>query len=236
MDQSSPDQKNVAKPVLRWPVIVGSFLALGLIAGAAIGAARIYGGGDAPVHAASADTASAACTATAAYQEAVDPFLTGDVAAMLVRDEPENLSGLAFNNDDGVAITLADTGDRVRLINLWATWCAPCREEMPWLETMQEERGGDDFEVVAISVDGGSDGKPRAFLEEIEVDGLNFYHDPTIGVFNDLRRNGLALGLPVTILVDEDGCVIANMNGPAHWSSPDAFALIDAALAARPGS
>ncbi len=202
---------------------------------------RIYGSQQADVHAGdtlatTAVEASQCTAATAAIGQAVEPHLQGDVAAMLLRDEPENLSGLNFNNDAGEAITLAQTGARLRLINLWATWCAPCREEMPWLETLQDERGGDDFEVIAISVDGGSDEKPRAFLDEIAVDGLNFYHDPTIGVFNTLRREGLALGLPVTILVDHQGCVVANMNGPAHWSSPDAFALIDAALAAAPGS
>ena len=231
MNEPSPDEKQKTTP-RRWPVTIGIFLALGIVAGATIGAVRIYGSAPASVHA--NDTGTAACAATAAYQAAVEPALTGDVAAMLIRAEPENLSSLAFNNDAGEPITLADTGARLRLINLWATWCAPCREEMPWLETLQDERGGDDFQVVAISVDGGSDEKPRAFLDEIEVDGLTFYHDPTIGVFNELRRQGLALGLPVTLLVDGDGCVIANMNGPAHWSSPDAFALIDAALAARP--
>ncbi|WP_424993007.1 thiol:disulfide interchange protein TlpA [Oceaniradius stylonematis] len=233
MDNPSPD-KNEKRSARRWPLTIGVFVALGLVAGAAIGAARIYGSGGASVHAGQA--ANAHCTATATYQTAIDPLLAGDMAAMAIRDEPENLSALAFNDNAGTPITLADTGKKLRLINLWATWCAPCREEMPWLETLQQERGGEGFEVVAISVDGGSDDKPRAFLDEIGVDGLAFYHDPTIGVFNALKRDGLAFGLPVTLLVDEAGCVIANMNGPAHWSSPDAFALIDGALAARPGS
>lgn len=231
MDNPSPDEKK-NKSARTLPTTIGIFVVLGLVAGAAIGAARIYGSESAPVH---ADTPAtpAQCTATAALQEAVDPLLAGDMAAMLIRSEPENLSTLAFNNNAGEPITLADTGGKLRLINLWATWCAPCREEMPWLDDLQAQRGGKDFEVVAISVDGGSDQKPRAFFDEIGIEHMAFYHDPTIGVFNDMRRQGLALGLPVTLLVDDEGCVIANMNGPAHWSSPDAFGLIDGALAAR---
>lgn len=239
MNEPSSTEHKKGKP-RGLAVTVGIFVALGMAAGVAIGAARIYGSGTADVHATSTPAISAsagpACSATQSVQDAVEPALTGDVAAMLVRDNPEDLSDLAFNNDAGKQITLADTGAKLRLINLWATWCAPCREEMPWLDTLQAQRGGDDFEVVAISVDGGSAEKPRAFLEEIGVRQLAFYHDPTIGVFNQMRRDGLAFGLPVTILVDQEGCVVANMNGPAHWASPDAFALIDAALSARPES
>ena len=204
-------------------LMIGVFVALGLVAGAAIGAARIYGSGGASVHAGQA--ANAQCTATAAYQTAIDPLLAGDMAAMAIRDEPENLSSLAFNDNAGTPITLADTGEKLRLINLWATWCAPCREEMPWLETLQQERGGEGFEVVAISVDGGSDDKPRAFLDEIGVSNLGLYRDASMGVFNTLKKEGLAFGLPVTLMIGKDGCMLGAMNGPAEWASKDAKAL-----------
>ncbi|MEL6819243.1 MAG: TlpA disulfide reductase family protein [Pseudomonadota bacterium] len=171
-------------------------------------------------------------TALEAIKAAVEPTIQGDVAAMAIRNPSEDLGGLTFNDSNGRPITMADTGAKVRLVNLWATWCAPCREEMPYLETLQAERGGDEFGVVAISVDGGGPEKPRNFYQEIGLTTLPFYHDPSIGVFTELKKQSLAFGLPVTLLIDQQNRVIANMNGPAQWASPDAFAMIDAAITA----
>ncbi|MEL6921840.1 MAG: TlpA disulfide reductase family protein, partial [Pseudomonadota bacterium] len=167
-----------------------------------------------------------------AIKAAVEPTIQGDVAAMAIRNPSEDLGALTFNDIDGKMISMADTGQKIRLVNLWATWCAPCREEMPYLETLQAERGGSDFEVVAISVDGGEPRKPLVFYEDIGLETLPFYHDPTIGVFTELKKLGLAFGLPVTLLIDPQNRVIANMNGPAQWASRDAFAMVDAAIAA----
>lgn len=197
---------------------------------AAAGTLGIYGCSDGSGN--GSDTQASGSDALEAIKAAVGPTLTGDIAAMALRNPSENLGQLAFNNASGEAIFMADTGSKIRLVNLWATWCAPCREEMPWLDELQAQRGGDNFEVIAISVDGGSAEKPTAFFNEIGLQNLAFYHDPTIGVFNELKRQGLAFGLPVTILMDRENNVIANMNGPAHWSSPDAFAMVDAAIAA----
>lgn len=152
------------------------------------------------------------------------------MAAMAVRDTADDVSDLQFNDSDGNAISMSDTAGKYRLLNLWATWCAPCRAEMPALDELQRTKGGDKFEVIAISVDGGSEAKPRAFYDEIGLTSLTFYHDPTIGVFNDLKKKSLALGLPVTLLLDENNRVVANMNGPAEWASDDAFRLIDAVV------
>ncbi|MEO0920496.1 MAG: TlpA disulfide reductase family protein, partial [Pseudomonadota bacterium] len=136
-------------------------------------------------------------TALEAIKAAVEPTIQGDVAAMAIRNPSEDLGGLTFNDSNGRPITMADTGAKVRLVNLWATWCAPCREEMPYLETLQAERGGDEFGVVAISVDGGGPEKPRNFYQEIGLTTLPFYHDPSIGVFTELKKQSLAFGLPV---------------------------------------
>ena len=164
-------------------------------------------------------------------KQRIEPLLVGDLAAMAVRESAEDLSELKFNGADGNTITMADTGGKFRLVNLWATWCAPCRAEMPALDELQRQRGGDKFEVIAISVDGGGQEKPRAFFDEIRLKDLTFYHDPTIGVFNDLKRKSLALGLPVTLLLDDNNRVVANMNGPADWASEDALRLVDAVIA-----
>ncbi len=136
-----------------------------------------------------------------------------------------------FISPEGKRVRLADFRGKPVLLNLWATWCAPCRAEMPALDALQKEKGGNAFEVVAVNVDTGDDTKPKKFLKEIGVETLGFYRDPTIALFNEAKTRGLALGLPVTMLIDAEGCLIAHMNGPAEWSSPDAKRLVDAALA-----
>ncbi len=149
---------------------------------------------------------------------------------MLATTEATPLTGLAFKGPDGADLSLADFSGKTVLLNLWATWCAPCREEMPALDALQKSKGGDDFEVVAVNIDRGAEDKPKKFLKDIKIGSLAFYRDDTMGIFNDLKRRALAVGLPVTILIDDEGCMLANMNGPADWASEDAFRLIDVAL------
>lgn len=230
---SGQDVSGKAQRRLSTPALIG----VALVAGALAGAAILYvtgglQGNGAPGLAAGGNVGGEACTGDPALVAAIEPHLTGDIAAMALRDDPVAIGDLAFNNADGEPVSLQGTGAGLKLVNLWATWCAPCREEMPYLDSLQAEKGSDTFSVVALSVDGGDDAKPKAFFEEIGISNLEFYQDPTIGAFNRLKRDGLAFGLPVTLLVDENDCVIANMNGPAHWASPDAFAMVDAALGA----
>ena len=138
---------------------------------------------------------------------------------------------LAFNGPDGKPMTLADHAGKTVLLNLWATWCAPCRAEMPALDALQKDMGSDAFQVIAVNVDTGDDAKPKKFLQEIGVEKLGFYRDSTMALFNDLKKRGLALGLPVPMLIDGQGCLVAHMNGPAEWASQDARKLVEAALA-----
>lgn len=172
---------------------------------------------------------AAACTDKADRARTVAAAATGAVAAMLPADPPQSLKTLAFNGADGMPTTLEAFSGKTLLVNLWATWCAPCRAEMPALDTLQKELGGENFEVVAINIDTGSDEKPKKFLQETGIDALAYYRDASMGVFNDLKRRGLALGLPVTLLVDGDGCLLAHMNGPAEWASEDAKRLVASA-------
>ncbi len=148
---------------------------------------------------------------------------------MLPADPPQSLKGLAFNAPDGKPMTLADRAGKTVLLNLWATWCFPCREEMPALDALQKELGSEKFEVIAVNVDTGDDTKPKKFLAETGIETLGYYRDNTLSLFNELKTRGLALGLPVTLLVDADGCLLAHMNGPADWASEDAKRLIAAA-------
>lgn len=171
------------------------------------------------------------CAAKADSAKTLASAATGHVAAMLPADPPRSLKGLAFSDPQGKPMTIADHSGRTLLVNLWATWCAPCRAEMPALDALEREMGGENFEVVAVNVDTGDDTKPKKFLEETGVASLGFYRENTLALFNDLKKQGLALGLPVTLLIDGDGCLLANMNGPAEWASPEAKKLIEAAQA-----
>lgn len=205
-------------------------VAIAAAAGIAAGAIGVYvTGGLSGNSSAVMSAQEAACAAKTELAARVGEAARGEVAAMLPASPPRSVADLAFNGPDGTPMTLADRSGTTVLVNLWATWCAPCRHEMPALDQLQAELGGDGFEVVAVNVDTGDDTRPRRFLEETRVENLAFYRDSTLGLFNDLKVRGLALGLPVTLLVDDEGCLLAHMNGPAEWASDDAKALIAAA-------
>nr|WP_298098516.1 TlpA disulfide reductase family protein [uncultured Shinella sp.] len=211
----------------------GKLIAIAGLAGLLAGGAAIYVkeslSGNATGAVASADPA--ACPLAAAKAEAITPFSKGQVAAMRTVDEHRTLPDLVFDGPDGKRKTIADFAGKTLLVNLWATWCVPCREEMPALNALQKDLGSDKFEVVAINIDTGDDEKPKTFLDETKVHDLGYYRDASMGVFNTLKKEGLAFGLPVTLLMDDKGCLISAMNGPAAWDSEDAKALINAALA-----
>ncbi|WP_342360888.1 thiol:disulfide interchange protein TlpA [Terrarubrum flagellatum] len=172
-----------------------------------------------------------ACAASKTVAQKVAPLAKGEVAALVVRDNPGALPNLDFVRPDGQAMKLSDFKGKTVLLNLWATWCAPCRKEMPALDRLQESFGGEDFQVVSINIDQRGEDKPHKFLNEIGVTRLVRYADASAKVFSDLKGAGKAFGMPTTILIDRNGCEIGNLAGPAEWSSPDAFALIRAALA-----
>lgn len=173
---------------------------------------------------------SGACQGAVERVKSVSEFSKGQVAAMVAAQPPRPLA-LSFKGPEGQDLKTADFAGKIVLLNLWATWCGPCREEMPALNALQKEMGGTDFEVVAVNIDTGTDEKPRAFLAEYGIDKLGYYRDSSMGVFNSLKKEGLAFGLPVTLVMDKKGCLISAMNGPAAWDSPDAKALITAAKA-----
>ena len=220
------------KKLLPAPRLILAALVAGVLAGAvAVYVSENHLGNDAPAQAAIGQTPDdVACAAKADSAKTIAAAATGQVAALLPADPPQSLKSLAFNGPDGKPMSLADHAGKVTLLNLWATWCAPCRAEMPALDALQKEMGSDRFEVVAVNVDTGDDTKPKKFLGDIGVGTLGYYSDHTMTVFNDVKKRGLALGLPVTMLVDGSGCLIAHMNGPAEWSGPDAKKLVETAL------
>jgi thiol-disulfide isomerase/thioredoxin len=160
----------------------------------------------------------------------IAPLAHGEVAAVSVAQSPKTLPRLAFNDGSGAAKSLADWRGRTVLLNLWATWCVPCRKEMPALDALQAKLGGADFEVVSVNIDTRDPDKPREWLRHVGVNTLAYYADNSAKVFQDLKAIGKAFGMPTTLIVDPNGCELASLAGPAEWASSDAVKLVTAAI------
>ncbi|MEM6849322.1 MAG: TlpA disulfide reductase family protein [Pseudomonadota bacterium] len=171
------------------------------------------------------------CRASAAIGEAVAPLAVGAMQALETFD-PVDVSELPFDTTRGTETTIAELPEEVSVFNLWATWCAPCREEMPHLAALQEARGGQGMNVVAVSIDNNDRNRPEAFLAETNATALAYYREPTLRLFNSLRAAGLVVGMPTTLLVGPDGCTSASLAGAADWGSEEAIAVVDAAVTA----
>ena len=153
---------------------------------------------------------------------------TGTLAAFVVHPEPRPLPEITFLDEEQKPLSLAQWKGRVVLVNLWATWCVPCRKEMPALAKLQQRLGSEDFEVVAISLDRQGAEVARPFLDEVGAEALKLYLDPSTDVLAQFK----AVGLPATMLIDRSGRELGRMFGPADWASPEALLLIETALRA----
>ena len=202
------------------------------IAGVALLAMGIYVTLDARRNGAGA----AACSGAASAAQKLDPLVGGEVAAFQIARTPQKLDELAFTAPNGRPTTLASYSGKVTLLNLWATWCAPCRQEMPALDRLQAALGGDDFTVVPVSIDTAGPERPAQFLQSVGNKNLPLNVDPSTKIFEELKSRSLALGLPVTILLDRNGCHLGHMNGPAEWDSPEGRRLIEAAIGTKSGA
>jgi thiol-disulfide isomerase/thioredoxin len=153
-------------------------------------------------------------------------YATGAVANFNPAPTPAAVPDLTFQDGTGKPLRLSEFRGRLILLNLWATWCVPCREEMPALDALQAAMGSDRFQVLALSVD--KDGLERAgdFLKELKAGHIALYNDPTSRASFQMK----AFGLPTTVLVGPDGHELGRLVGPAHWNTPEAKALIEAAL------
>ena len=154
------------------------------------------------------------------------PLATGAMTTFVYKPQPAALPDIRFLNGSGAEVSLASFRGKVVLLNVWATWCAPCREEMPALDRLQAALGSDSFQVVALAVDkSGVDGA-RKFLADIKTEKLEPFADPTAKVGTQLK----VIGMPTSILIDAEGREIGRLIGPAHWDSPEAKRLIEAQL------
>ena len=206
MTESQPSPAGAGKKRL-------ALIVAGGLAGVAVGLAGVYGF--------SALTGNAggdmACRPAVALAKKVAPFARGEVAAVNVAKSPLKLPDLAFNDASGRPRSRWRAGSgRTVLLNLWATWCVPCRKEMPALDALEGELGGKDFQVVAVNIDTRDPDKPKAFLQDVGVTKLAYYADPSAKAFQDLKSIGRAFGMPTTLLVDPKAAKSAPSPAPPN--------------------
>ena len=165
--------------------------------------------------------------AAVADTSAIEALRDGDMRKLMFHAEPQATPEVTFTAEDGSEMALSDLSGQISVVNFWATWCAPCRAEMPGLSNLQAELGGDDFQVVTFAT--GRNPRPamERFFAEIGVDNLPLHADPK----QKLARSMGVLGLPITVILDRDGNEIARLQGDAHWDSDSAKAIVTALLA-----
>jgi thiol-disulfide isomerase/thioredoxin len=144
-------------------------------------------------------------------------------------DRPTPVAAVTFNDTEGRARSLADFRGKLVLLNIWATWCGPCRTEMPTLDRLQANLGGPDFEVVPVSIDRGGLDAIRKFYNEIGIRNLAMYVDTPGNMLRQVR----ALGLPTTLLIDRAGQEIGRVIGPAEWDAPEIAEFLKPFIANR---
>ncbi|MGV3576927.1 MAG: TlpA disulfide reductase family protein [Devosia sp.] len=215
---------NAAKPVAprRWQ----PYAAMG-VAGLGVAIASwVYLG-----NAASANS----CPVQAAQAQIIDAAAVGELAAVNGTGGGRGYADMAFKDADGTDMTLGDFSGKALLVNFWASWCLPCREEMPALDAIAAEYNSDKFQVVPINLDIGEGGLAKAeqFLAEGQFKNLPLYADNTFAAFDRLKREAVAVGLPATLLLDPEGCELAVLQGPAEWNSRDGKAVVEALIGLR---
>ncbi|WP_118137482.1 TlpA disulfide reductase family protein [Oceanicella sp. SM1341] len=159
--------------------------------------------------------------------------LSGDMRKLALAEAPGRSYDAGFRTAAGEDTTLAaEAAGRIALVNFWATWCAPCREEMPALNALEKELGGPDFTVITIATGPNNPAKIDRFMEDEGIDALPRHTDQRAA----LGRQAGVLGLPVTMILDREGRELGRLTGGADWASPEARALIEALIAGEPAS
>ena len=152
-------------------------------------------------------------------------LLQGEMADFTYAFPPRGSPKITFQHE-GEAIDLSDFRGKAVLVNFWATWCAPCLKELPSLDELQKELGGDDFQVVAIASDASGAEAARAYLDRLEIKNLKLYTDPSLQM---MMAMGGANILPLSVLYDAKGQEVGRLIGEADWASPEAIELVGSA-------
>jgi len=171
--------------------------------------------------------------ALAADADIIVPLLEGDLKKLVVHEVPKATSGASFELADGAGrASLEDYRGKYVLVNFWATWCAPCRKEMPHLSELQKDFGGDDFEVLTIATGRNSPQGIVKFFEEVGITNLPRHQDPKQALASQMG----IFGLPITVLIDPEGREIARLRGDADWAGDSAKNVIKTLIEARKDS
>ncbi|QUJ76858.1 TlpA family protein disulfide reductase [Sulfitobacter albidus] len=169
--------------------------------------------------------ALATSPALASDADLITPLIAGDMKKLAVHTPPKATSGAPFELADGAGkATLEDYRGKYVLVNFWATWCAPCRKEMPHLSELQAELGGENFEVLTIATGRNSPQGIQKFFKETGISNLPRHQDPRQALASQMG----IFGLPITVLIDPEGREIARLRGDADWASDSAKAIIKA--------
>jgi thiol-disulfide isomerase/thioredoxin len=150
--------------------------------------------------------------------------------APITTSVPKPMPELRFQDLEGAEAGLDLFRGQVVVLNLWATWCAPCREEMPSLVRLQEAFEGEPVRVIALSVDRAGPDRVKAFLDEIGAANLSIYRDPTVKAARTLK----VPGLPATLLIDREGREVGRVLGLARWDGDAAITAVRRLLGATP--
>ncbi|MEM1301086.1 MAG: TlpA disulfide reductase family protein [Pseudomonadota bacterium] len=167
---------------------------------------------------------SVVTSANALDTAALEAMRVGEMKKLNFHSEPQPVSAEMFYLPDETEHSLEEYKGKYVLLNFWATWCAPCRHEMPMLSELQSEFGGEAFEVVTIATGRNKVAGMAKFFNEIGVENLPYYRDPKQRVARDMA----VLGLPITVILNPEGKEIARMRGDADWASDSAKAIISA--------
>lgn len=169
--------------------------------------------------------------ANAAFADmaAIEALRDGDMKKLAFHAEPKAAGDTVLQGAKGAPVSLADYKGKVVVLNFWATWCAPCRKEMPSLDRLQAEFGGDDFAVVPVATGRNPVPAIERFFGEGGIEHLPIVRDPQ----QALARDMAVLGLPITVILDREGQEIARLRGDAEWDSDSAKAIVQALIAAQ---
>ena len=159
----------------------------------------------------------------------ISEMRTGDMKKLNFHADAKTISSQPYIKADGSEGQLSDHTGKVVLLNFWATWCAPCRKEMPMLSELQTELGGDGFEVVTLATGRNAPPAMKSFFKDIGVDNLPLHRDPKQKIARDMA----VLGLPITVILDKNGAEIARLRGDADWASDNAKDILRAVISAQ---
>ncbi|WP_245759155.1 TlpA family protein disulfide reductase [Tranquillimonas alkanivorans] len=158
---------------------------------------------------------------------ALEALREGDMRKLTFHSEPQAASDATFTDPEGGEHALSDYAGKHVLLNFWATWCAPCREEMPALDALQAELGGETFEVVPVATGRNTLAGIEDFFGEEGIETLPILLDPK----QALARDMAVFGLPVTVILDPEGREIGRLQGGADWAGDSAKAILRALIA-----